>query len=194
MVHKYLCGSDQEHQEAGEKLYYNAFKYLERYINSKSSFSKLSVKEKEDIIYETFATSLERLDYFNGKSTFNTWVVGILKNIYFNRKKKKSLQEIVMPDIDLEDEMNRQTDIGQTINLFGRNPVDILIEKELMDAVEMAYMRLPKNYQDVIKCRDNGMSSKQIALLLDKTPDAVNTMHYKAFVAWKKIFEEIYKI
>lgn len=116
-----------------------------------------------------------------------------MENICRNKQKKKSLQEEVLTDIDLE-ELDEQVNFENVINLLGRNPVDIIVEKELMEAVKMAYMKLPKNYQDIIRFRDNGMSSEQIASLSGQTIDGVNSMHYKAFLAWKKIFKEIYKM
>ena len=80
-----------------EKLYYDYFSVVYRYILSISKDPLMS----EEITQETFFKALKKIDEFRGDCNVRVWLCQIAKNTYYNYAKKQSrfveLKEVEEP-------------------------------------------------------------------------------------------------
>ena len=81
----------------------SAFKFLlDTYWNKVIGFQLKRVKneyEAEDISIETFAKAFDKIETFDEKYEFATWLIAISKNIQIDKSRKKTLHYIVIPPI-----------------------------------------------------------------------------------------------
>ncbi len=68
-------------------------------------------EEAEDILQETFLTVLAKLDMFDGRSSFFTWVYRIATNSALMLKKKKKIRKANFKDNDFDPEQNEINNI-----------------------------------------------------------------------------------
>jgi len=182
LLNKYLSGE----RDAGEKLFGAAYPKVRNYVFSQTKNSVISARDKEDIIEESMLRALQKLHFFNGSSKFEVFVIGYAKNIILEqlRKKARELKKVVLVD-DFSSLDN--------LDLFD-DPLSIVIEKEQLEAVYNAFSLLEKEQQDILKLRlINGMPFKQLAQIMGKSDDAVDSAFRRALRAFKNNFEKTYK-
>ncbi|WP_039652097.1 RNA polymerase sigma factor [Clostridium tyrobutyricum] len=76
-------------------------------------------------------------------------------------------------------------------NIFF-NPLKIIIDKELREAIAKAQQMLSQDHKQVIQLRSNGMTARQISEMAGISEADVNSMFYKAVKEFKKNFRDIY--
>lgn len=98
--------------------------------------------EAEDIMQATYIKAYEKLETFEQRSTFGTWITRILINESLGRLKKQK-RFVTMA----EDHTRQDTGAAQ-------NPDRQLINKELRMALEQAMLQLPEKYRLVFVLRE----------------------------------------
>lgn len=102
----------------------------------------------QDLVQDTWITAIEKIDNFQFKSSFKTWITGILINK--SREQKRKLK----PTVHLEINNGRIHEIGSNLNLA------IDLKKAILD--------LPDGYRTVVTLHDiQGFKHREIAELLD---------------------------
>jgi RNA polymerase sigma-70 factor (ECF subfamily) len=145
-------------------------------------FSKTNNEdEAEDITIKTFAKAFDKLNTFNNKYNFKTWLITISKNIYIDhlRKQNKTTISIHKDDntvFDIKDNTPSAED-------------KIITEQNL--AKLLAYIKkLKPHYQEIIQLRYfQEMSYKEIA---EELNEPMNNVKVKLLRA-KKLLAEIIK-
>jgi len=145
-------------------------------------FSKTNNEdEAEDITIKSFAKAFDKLNTFDDKYNFKTWVITISKNIYIDhlRKQKKTTISIHSRDnvvYDLKDDTPSIED-------------KIIIEQNLKTL--LSYIKkLKPHYQEIIHLRFfQEMSYKEIANELNEPMNNVKVKLLRA----KKLLAEIIK-
>ena len=178
LAHRYLCGD----KEAGHELYAAIFPLVQRFIYSHPYMRTFSDADKDEVFSNTLKTSIEKLEFYNGQSSFSTYVCGIAK--------KKILEKIKETKRET-DKQDKIIELTETTCIYD-DPPEILIEKELREAVAQAQKMLSPDHMQVMQLRLNGMSAKDVAMLAQTTEDAVNSMYYRAVKAFKDNFKKIY--
>ncbi len=178
LAHRYLCGD----KEAGQELYATIFTLVQRFIYSHPNMKTFSNADKEEAFSATLKASIEKLQFYNGQSSFFTYVCGIAKNKMLE-KIKESKRETVKQDKIIE--------LTETTCVYD-DPLTILIDKELREAVAEAQKKLSPDHFQVMQLRLNGMMAKDVAKLAQMSEDAVNSMFYRAIKAFKENFKNIY--
>lgn len=127
----------------------------------------------EDVVSEGFLRAIKSID--PDRDGFKYWLFKVCRNCYFDYfKKSKQLVEVPDQLADDEDEL-----------------VDRLIEKEEYRALYRALSLLNENYREAIRLfYFGGMSVKEIAGIMDTTPDNVKVMLFRARNKLKTILEE----
>lgn len=179
LLDKYLCGD----RESGEKLFGNAFPSIKRYVFSYTKGdSFLSESDKEDIILESMMRAITNQHLYNGSSKFQTFIIGIAHNIILEKRRKKAKE--TKDVISIED----------TMSIESINPINIIIKKEQLEAVQEALNMLSDEQKTILVLRIfNDMPFKQVALLSGKSEAAVDSLFRRAIIAFKNNFEKIYK-
>ena len=179
LAHKYLCGD----MRAGDTLYAAAFDKVRGYIKNHPNAQTLSKADRDDIFEDAMLTSVTILERYNGKSAFSTFVCGIANNKILE-KLKANKREVLKSE--------RIIEISEVTHYYD-DPPDILIDKELREAVAKAQEMLSPDHRQVIQLRFNGMKASEIAQMINSTEYAVNSMFYRAIKAFISNFKNIYE-
>lgn len=143
-------------------------------------FKMLKTKDAtEDIVLETFARAFLRLDEYNPKYAFSTWLfrIGINKAIDYLRTKKNyntsSIDEYLTDDSDT-------TFAAQLIDQ-NNDPIQDLLKQEKITFVKMIIEKLSPRYQRVIDMfYYKDMSCEEIAKELKTTVNNVKAELFRA--------------
>lgn len=182
LLDKYLCGD----KKAGEELFGTAYPSVRKYIFSNTkAYSFFSESDKEDMISDAMMRAIDDQHLYNGSSKFQSFIIGYAKYIIMEqrRKKAKELSKIV----DINDII-----CLESIDIFD-NPLVVVIEKEQIEAVRKSLELLPEEHRTILTLRlFNEMPFKQLATLVGKSDDAVDSLFRRALKAFINNFEKIY--
>jgi len=138
----------------------------------------LREEEAEDLVQEVFATFLESLDRFEGRSQLRTWLFGIMHNKLRERRREAYREEQNDP---IEEVFESRFDArGRWI----RPPEDILQvleSKELGRAIQQCMDGLPAAQREVFVLREmQELETPEICSALDLTVTNVNVLMHRA--------------
>ena len=102
--------------------------------------------EAEDITIESFSKAFDKIDTFNEKFEFKTWLIAISKNIQIDKSRKKNAA-IQIQSTDASDEQVKK------IPDDSPTPEDKLITKQNLVELLHYIKQLKPHYQDVINLR-----------------------------------------
>ena len=123
-----------------------------------------------ELTQDTFVKIIQRIDKFEGKSSFYTWAFRIAVNLTLNYCQRNT--RIALHSLEAED-YDSQTEANQALKDFlsdnkSPDPAMAAQNKELCDIVIKSLMKLDDAQRAVIVLRDiEGMNYAQIAKVLD---------------------------
>ncbi|MFA5834422.1 MAG: sigma-70 family RNA polymerase sigma factor [Bacteroidota bacterium] len=132
-------------------------------------------KEKaEESFQDTFINVFRKIDQFDSRSKFSTWLYTIVaNNCLMNRRKRKleglleSLDEA--PDIENED-------VQRQLATWDDSPVEVMMNKELREQMDAAIQELPDEYKVVFVLRDlEEKTAEETAKILKLSVPAVKS-------------------
>lgn len=136
--------------EKAKKGKQGAFSFLlHQYWNEVYGFQLKRVRneyEAEDITIETFSKAFDKIDTFDSKYTFSTWLITISKNIQIDKYRKKSTSVIANTTDTSDEQIKKIVDDSPT-------PEDILISEQNLAELLRFIKKLKPHYQDVINLR-----------------------------------------
>ncbi len=121
-------------------------------------------QDAEDALQETFITALDKLDQFDGRAEFSTWIYRIAVNASLmalrkkrsRRRKEESLEVPQFEDIRSRELMD-----------WNADPVHELLKTEMREVMETAIGKLPAKYRVVFVLRDlEGLSIEETSKTL----------------------------
>jgi RNA polymerase sigma-70 factor (ECF subfamily) len=137
--------------------------------------------EAEDITIETFAKAFDKIDTFDEKYTFGTWLITISKNIQIDKFRKKSASIHSKTTGTSDEHVHKIADVSPT-------PEDKLITEQHLDELLQFIKQLKPHYQDVINLRYfQEMSYIEIS---EKLSEPLNNVKVRLLRA-KKLLSEI---
>ncbi len=139
--------------------------------------------DAEDIAIQTFSKAFDKIDSYDEKFQFKTWLIAISKNVYidFLRKKKSSMSVLISSEKE-EEAFNVIDD--------APSPEDKVITEQNLAKLLRDIKQLKPKYQEVINLRYfQELSYKEIS---EKTNEPINNVKVKLLRA-KKLLAEIIK-
>ncbi|XCF05798.1 sigma-70 family RNA polymerase sigma factor [Tamlana crocina] len=136
--------------------------------------------DAEDITIQTFSKAFDRIETFNEKYTFKTWLITISKNIHIDllRKEKNSIGQVISKD---------EREAFQVLD-ESPSPEDKLITEQHLAKLLRDIKKLKPHYQEIINLRYfQELSYKEISKELD---EPINNVKVKLLRA-KKLLTEI---
>lgn len=102
--------------------------------------------DAEDITIQSFSKAFDKIDTFDEKYTFNTWLITIAKNLHvdFLRKKKN----LISTDLDKHHEKHANNIIDES-----PSPEDKIITEQNLAQLLRDIKKLKPHYQEVINLR-----------------------------------------
>jgi len=127
-------------------------------------------EEAEDILQETFITAFEKLDGFDGRSSFFTWIYRIATNASLMRlRKKKLVFQQISDDPDFQESVESRVFID-----WSQDPSVNLFDKETKKKLDGAINNLSDIYRSVFVLRDiEGLSIKETSAILNISEENV---------------------
>ncbi|MCK5032276.1 MAG: sigma-70 family RNA polymerase sigma factor [Calditrichia bacterium] len=127
-------------------------------------------EDAEDILQETFLTVIQKIDMFDGRSSFFTWIYRIATNTALMKLRKKKPQYIDLPDNpDFQESIESKVfiDWSQDASLNVQNAE---VKKLLYEAID----ELSEIYKTVFILRDiEQLSIKETSKILNITEENV---------------------
>ncbi|NJX16842.1 RNA polymerase sigma factor [Tamlana crocina] len=136
--------------------------------------------DAEDITIQTFSKAFDRIETFNEKYTFKTWLITISKNIHIDllRKEKNSIGQVISKD---------EREAFQVLD-ESPSPEDKLITEQHLAKLLRDIKKLKPHYQEIINLRYfQELSYKEISKELG---EPINNVKVKLLRA-KKLLAEI---
>ena len=131
-------------------------------------------EDAEDVLQDTFLRAYRGIKAFQGNSTFSTWIYRIAANSALMRLRKKQL-----PTVSIEDADERETPVS--IVDWKPGPVEQLLTKETLQAMDEAIEALPPEFRQVFILRDvEELSNAEVAEILDLSVAAVKSRLHRA--------------
>lgn len=135
--------------------------------------------EAEDITIKTFARAFDKIDTFDEKYQFKTWLITISNNLYIDQMRKKKTETISIH--------KNPTEIHKIVD-EDPSPADQLIQEQNLAQLKSYIQQLKPHYQVVINLRYfQDLSYKEMA---EKMGEPMNNIKVKLLRA-KKLLAEI---
>ncbi|RMH62491.1 MAG: sigma-70 family RNA polymerase sigma factor [Calditrichaeota bacterium] len=146
-------------------------------------------EEAEDVLQETFLTVINKLDTFDGRSSFFTWVYRIATNAALMVLRKKKIRRANFRDNDLDPE---QIQLTNTVD-WSQDPTASIENKEIKQRIDEALNTLKEKYRTVFVLRDiEGLSTRETAEILDITEENVKIRLLRARQALRNYLSEYF--
>ena len=145
--------------------------------------------DAEEIVQEAFLRGYQRLESFQGRSGFGTWIYRIAVNCALNR--------IGQPTIEAEYRPGEETDPGEkTVQVAAcdADPEQSLLSREIISAQATAMRRLTQTEKTAFVLRhleDRPMS--EIAEVLGVAPNAAKQAVFRAVQKMRRELEPLWR-
>ena len=134
--------------------------------------------DAEDITIESFAKAFEKINTYNNKYIFKTWLITISKNLHIDQLRKNKNK------FDLK-QLNEKIQIKES----SPSPEDNLINEQKLKSLKSKINKLKPHYKEVIELKCfNELSYKEISIKLNQP---INNVKVKVLRAKKILFQLI---
>lgn len=134
-------------------------------------------EEAEDVLQDTFLTVVSKLDTFDGRSSFFTWLYRIATNSALMLLRKKKIRRVNFKDNDFDPE---QTEISNLVD-WSQDPSVDVTNDEIRDKINEALNTLKEKYKTVFILRDiEELSTKETSDILNISEENVKVRLLRA--------------
>jgi RNA polymerase sigma-70 factor, ECF subfamily len=157
-------------------------------------------EKAEETLQDTFVNVYRKLNQFNEKAKFSTWLYQIVtNNCLMKRRKSKLEQSSISLDSAEPSQSERSPESAihpiHSIPLMGNTPQDDLVNKELREHLDNAILMLPVDQRIAFILRDvEGRSSEEAAKILKTSVPALKSRLRRARVFLQKQLKEYMKV
>ena len=156
-------------------LYKDFSPQISRYLKR-----KLPLTEVDEILSDVFIEAIDSMPTLKKQSNLKAWIYKIAHNkiVDFYRKRKiKSFLLSQVPYLEL---------FAKEIN----QPEFILEKNQIRDRIESAMTAIAQKYRNILRMHyEDQMPIKKIALVLNLTPKATESLLYRARMQFIKAYE-----
>jgi RNA polymerase sigma-70 factor (ECF subfamily) len=174
--------TDQKTDEAlisaaakGDKRAFSAL--VKRYEDTVFRFSYKVCRDRakaEEALQDTFVNVYRKLNSYDGKSKFSTWLYSIVTNNCLMKHRRRKL-DALLESLD-EPPTNDDGTFVEHVARWDETPADLLIKKELHARLDKAVLKLPVEYRIVFVLRDlEGKSGEETARILGISEEAMKS-------------------
>jgi RNA polymerase sigma-70 factor (ECF subfamily) len=149
-------------------------------------------EDAEEVLQETFIKAYDKLNQFEGRSKFSTWLYRIATNEALMILRKRNPLQPVSLDEPIDD--GYRTKIRRELIDWRENPQDIYLKKELKEKIDYIIFTLPEDYRSVFVLRDiQGFSGEKVSEILSITLPAVKARLHRARLYAREILNNYFK-
>ena len=153
-------------------------------------------EKAEETLQDTFVNVYRKLDQFNGKAKFSTWLYQIVTNNCLMKRRKNKLEQSSISLESTDIAHNDQDSVSSihpihTVPLTDKTPQDDIVNKELREHLDKAILMLPMDQRIAFILRDvEGRSSEEAAKILKTSIPALKSRLRRARVFLQKQLQE----
>lgn len=139
-----------------------------------------SLDDARDLTQDTFLKVFRGLESFRGDSKFSTWLYRIASNTFLQSKRRGKFEPEELMSIE---GMTGEPEVsaGEPLPEWAQNPVDKLLQQELVDVIKEAISSMPEQFRTVVVLRDvENFSTQDVGEILDLTVPAVKSRLHRA--------------
>jgi RNA polymerase sigma-70 factor, ECF subfamily len=186
--------------KAGDQRAFTAL--VKKYESTVYSFAFKVCRDEEqatETLQDTFINVYRKLDQFNGKAKFSTWLYQIVTNNCLMKRRKSKLEQSSVSlesaeTIPSDHDSERPVLPIHTVPLTDTTPQDDLVNKELREHLDKAILMLPLDQRIAFILRDvEGRSSEEAAKILKTSVPALKSRLRRARVFLQKQLQEYMK-
>lgn len=147
-------------------------------------------EDAEEVLQDVFTTIYRKIDSFQGKSAFSSWLYRIVVNAAFMKlRKRKQNNTISIEDLSPP---ARQKHMENDTNFGGRCDT-LAFSRELRSVLQGAVNRLPDQYRAVFILRDvDGLSNQEVSEVLELSIPAVKSRLHRSRLMLRKKLQRYY--
>lgn len=147
-------------------------------------------EDAEEVLQDVFVTVYRKIEGFEGKAKFSSWLYRITVNAAFMKLRKRKQDQSVSLDDMLPHLQNKA--IAQRNN-FGAHSDARALNNEIRIALEGAITKLPDDYRAVFVLRDiDGLSNKEVGEILSLSIPAVKSRLHRSRLMLRKRLRRFY--
>ena len=144
-------------------------------------------EDTQDLMQDTLIDAYMNLPKFENRSAFKTWVIKIMLNNCYKKRKKFSFTNEIASEI-------KEKSTPMFANQNSNDTAHTVLNRELNVVIEDALKQIPENYRLVFSLREmNGLSVKETAEVLDISEENVKVRHSRAKAMLRKEIEKSYR-
>jgi RNA polymerase sigma-70 factor (ECF subfamily) len=146
----------------------------------------------EETLQDTFVSVYRKIDQFNGKAKFSTWLYQIVTNNCLMKRRKSKLEKSTVsfesPDKEeVEPDRQEENHPLQALASLKQTPQDEVINRELRELLDNSILKLSMEQRIVFILRDvEGRSVEETAKILKTSVPAVKSMLRRARMSLRK--------
>ncbi len=149
-----------------------------------------------ETLQDTFVNVYRKLDQFNGKAKFSTWLYQIVTNNCLMKRRRSKIDE---SSVSMDSTESREDDLGRegdgaplhALVSLKHTPQDEMVNKELRDHLDNAILKLPIEQRIVFVLRDvEGRSAEEAAKILKISVAAAKSRLRRARMFLRKQLQE----
>ena len=172
---------------------------VKKYESTVYNFAFKVCRDKEqasETLQDTFVNVYRKLDQFNNKAKFSTWLYQIVTNNCLMKRRRSKLEKssVSMESTEVVSEepmYDHRVPSIHSVPLWRDTPQDEIIKKELRAHLDEAILKLPMDYRIVFILRDvEGKSSEEAAKILQLSVPAVKSRLRRARMFLRKELNE----
>lgn len=148
-------------------------------------------EDAEEVLQDVFVTVYRKIEGFQGKAKFSSWLYRITVNAAFMKLRKRKQDQSVSLDDMLP---NFQSKAAAPKNGYGGACDHMAFSKEIRGALEGAIGKLPDDYRAVFILRDiDGLSNKEVGQILGLSIPAVKSRLHRSRLMLRKRLRRFYE-
>ena len=148
-------------------------------------------EDAEEVLQDVFITVYRKIEGFEGKAKFSSWLYRITVNAAFMKLRKRKQDQTVSLDDMIPHLQNKAISQQHT---FGARSDARAMNNEIREALEQAVGRLPEEYRAVFILRDvDGLSNKEVGEILDISIPAVKSRLHRSRLMLRRRLRKFYE-
>lgn len=164
-------------------------RYESKIFNLAMRFTR-NQEDAEEVLQDVFSTIYRKIDGFEGKSAFSSWLYRIIVNAAFMKLRKRKQDNTVAIE-DLNPVVKQQC-LEQDSLTMGRSD-NLSVNRELREMLQSAIGRLPGQYRAVFVLRDvDGLSNQEVGEILNLSIPAVKSRLHRSRLMLRRRLQKYY--
>lgn len=182
LVEQFRNGSHEAFEEIVTRYEAKVFQLAMRFTRNQ--------EDAEEVMQDVFTTIYKKIDGFQGKSAFSSWLYRIVVNAAFMKLRKRKQHNTISIE-DLAPAV-RQFCLEKENNFLERSDA-IASSKEMRDVIQLAINRLPRQYRAVFVLRDvDGLSNQEVGEILQLSVPAVKSRLHRSRLMLRRKLQRYY--